>query len=123
MPEEPIDRIEVKIDGLTSRVDGLDVKVDGLETKIEKLTSRIGGVDTRVHKLTTMHEDTRDDVKRIADGVAATGGRFDRIERSVDELKSTMNSFIQTQSAINGELSSRDADHERRIVAVEKRLS
>ena len=76
-----------------------------------------------VHKLAIMHEDLRDDVKRIADGVARAGDRLDRIERGVDEIKSTMNSFIQTQSAINGKLRSRDADHERRIGAVEKRLS
>ena len=81
----------------------------------------LDGLDM-VHKLAIMHEDMRD-VKRIADGVAGAGDRLDRIERGVDEIKSTMNAFIQTQSAINGKLRSSDADHERRIGAVEKRLS
>ena len=102
MAEEPLDRIEAKIDHLISQV---------------------GGLDTRVHRLIVMNEDMQDDLKRIADGVSGAGDRFDRIERSVDEIKSTMNSFIQTQSAINGKLRSRDADHERRIVALEKRPS
>ena len=123
MLEEPLDRIEVKIDRMTSQVDGLHGKVDGLEAKIETLTSRVEGLDTRVHRLTVINEDIRDDVRRIADRVAGTSDRFDRIERGVDEIKSTMNSFIQTQSAINGKLRSRDADHERRIVALEKRPS
>jgi hypothetical protein len=80
MPEERLDRIEGKIDHLTSQV------VDGL-----------------------------------AEEVATASGRFDRIERSVDEIKMILSSFIQLQSAINGKLRSRDADHERRVVALEKR--
>ena len=131
-----MDRLDAKVEKLAERVDGLETKVDGLDIKVDKLTSRVDGLDAKVenlkssvegldgkvHRLTIMQEDLRDDVKRVADGVAGADVRFDRVERSLDELKGTMNSFIQTQSAINGELSSRDADHERRIVAVEKRL-
>jgi outer membrane murein-binding lipoprotein Lpp len=102
MPDERLDRVEVKIDRMTSSVDGLDAAV---------------------HKLTLLHEETRDDVKQIADGAAGTNEQFERVELSIAEIKSTMNSFIQTQSAINGKLRSRDADHERRIVALEKRPS
>jgi len=119
---ERVDGLDTKVDGLDGRVAGLDTKVAGLDTKVDKLTSSVEGLDSRVHSLTIMHEDMRDDMKRIADGVAGTGGRFDRLERSFDEIKATMHSFIQTQSAMNGELRSRDADHEQRIVAVEKRL-
>ena len=100
MPEERRDRIEAKIDSLSSRVDE---------------------VDAAVHKLTILHEETRDDEKRIAEGLAGTGGRFDRIERSIDEIKWAMKSFIQTQSVINGKLSSRDADRGHRIGVPGKR--
>jgi hypothetical protein len=46
--------------------------------------------------------------------------KIDQLTSRVDEIKSTVSAFIQIQSAINGKLRSRDADHERRIVALEK---
>src|SRR5205823_3092733 len=110
MPEERLDRIEVKIDRLTLRVDGLQEKltgrVDGLDERLtsridglgENLTSRADGHDAQLHKLTILHEDTRDNLRRIADGVAATNERFERVELSLDEIKSTMDLFVRTQS-------------------------
>jgi hypothetical protein len=47
-------------------------------------------------------------------------GKIDHLERGIDELKMIMSSFIQLQSAINGKLRSRGADHDRRVVALEK---
>jgi outer membrane murein-binding lipoprotein Lpp len=102
-----VDRLDAKVEKLTERVDGLETKVDGLDIKVDKLTSRVDGLDakvgnlkssvegldSRVLRLTIMQEDLRDDVKRVADGVAGADGRFDRIERSLDELKSMMASF------------------------------
>ena len=70
MSEERLDRIDVKIDHLTSCVKGLD-----------------------------------------------------RIERSVEEIRWMMKSLIQTQSAINGRLSSRDTDHQQRIGPLRRRRS
>ena len=48
---------------------------------------------------------------------------LDRVERNVDEIKWMLKSSIQTQSAINGKLSSRDADHQQRIGTLRRRRS
>jgi hypothetical protein len=47
--------------------------------------------------------------------------KLDQLTSRIDEIRSTMSGFIQIQSAINGKLRSRDADHERRILALAKR--
>jgi hypothetical protein len=78
-------------------------RLDRIEEEIDRLRSQL--VDGRVEE------------------IAVAGGRFDRIDRGVDEIKVIVSAFIQLQSAINGKLRSRDADHERRLVALEKRRS
>jgi hypothetical protein len=48
---------------------------------------------------------------------------LERIERNVEEIKWMMKSSIQTQSAINGKLSSREADHQQRMGTLRRRRS
>jgi DNA anti-recombination protein RmuC len=43
------------------------------------------------------------------------------MERGFARVNAMMESFTQTQMQINRELSDRDADHERRIIALERR--
>ena len=84
-----------------------DERTDRLERKVDDLT--VGQ-----HKLTVMFEALRDRFETVADGVVATNERTGRIE-------TLLQSFINTQTHINRELSDRDAEHEKRIVALEKR--
>lgn len=43
-----------------------------------------------------LHEDTRDNLTRIADGVVATNQRFERVELRLDEIKLSMDLFVRT---------------------------
>jgi hypothetical protein len=45
--------------------------------------------------------------------------KIDRLALRVDEMRATIAAFIQIQSAINGKLRSRAADHERRILTLD----
>ena len=84
-----------------------DERTDRLEQKVDDLAAG-------QHKLTFMFEAFRDRFDTVADGVIANSERTERIE-------TLLQSFIDTQTHINRELSDRDADHEKRIGALEKR--
>ena len=70
-----------------------------------------------------MSEERLDRIEVKIDHLMSCVKGLDRIERSVEEIKWMMKSSIQTQSAINGKLSSRDADHQQRIGPLRRRRS
>ncbi len=78
MPDERFDRLERKIDVLTTAV-----------------ASRFDRIDAR----------------------------FDRVDARFDRLEKYLKSIETTQKHINRELSDDVADHERRLVVVEKKVS
>ena len=118
MSEERLERIEQKIDALTSRADGLTSRVDGL-------TSRVDGLEVGQQKLTVLFEEQHHVVLAIADGLVATNERMDRgfasMEERFERLDLTMNTFVRAQGVANRELIDKHENHERRIVALEKR--
>ena len=120
-----VDGLTSGVDGLTSRVDGLTSRVDGLTSRVGGLTSRVGGVEAGQQKLTVLFEEQHHVVLAIADGLVATNERMDRgfasIEERFDRIDLTMNTFVRAQSGANRELIDKHENHERRIVALEKR--
>ena len=105
-------------DRLTASHDGLVSSHDRLTASHERLVAAHSGTRSDLNKLIVMHEETRDRVQLIWEAVGETNERMDR---GFGRLESMMQSFIDTQSAINRDLSDRDADHERRIVSLESR--
>ena len=71
-----------------------------------------------------MSDERLDRIDKRLDDLAT---RLDRValaelmERGFARVNAIMEPFTQTQMQINRELSDRDADHERRIIALERR--
>ena len=93
-------------------------RTDRLERKVDDLAAG-------QRKLTVMFEAFRERFDTVADGVITTNERMEKMDARIDgrmgRIETLLQSFIDTQTHINRELSNRDADHEKRIGALEKR--
>jgi septation ring formation regulator EzrA len=67
---------------MNQRLERVETAVNGLEKKIDELPTK-ADFTTLINKVTTLLEDSRDDVKKAAEGFQAT---LDRIETDLGEL-------------------------------------
>ena len=123
--EYRVERIENKVDALTSRVDGLEAGQASLQAGQARLEAGQVGLEARQTdletgqlKLAVKFDELRFAVVTLADGFAATN---ERVDRGFARVETMMQSFIDTQGGINRDVSDRDANHERRIGALERR--
>ena len=86
---------------------------------------RFDRIDATLSKLTILHEDTRVQVRLIAEGLVATNERMDRgftgLRADIQETNTKLDTFIRAKSVHDRQSRQRLDDHERRIITVEKR--
>ena len=104
MSDERFERLERKIDGLTtavvSRFDQVDARFDQVDARFDQVDARFDQVDARFDQV---------------------DARFDQVDARFDRLEKYLKSIETTQGHINGELSDQVADHERRIAMLDSR--
>ena len=97
MSEDRLERIERKLDalagGVIARFDQVDVRLDQVDARFDQVDARFDQVDARFDRV---------------------DARFDRVERYLVSIE-------KTQGIINSELSDSVADHEQRLIVVEKK--
>jgi hypothetical protein len=75
--------IEGRVAGIEGRVTGIEDRVTGLESGQTELVRTVAGIDHRLTKVEITQEAMRDDIKLLAEGLAATNAA---IERSADRV-------------------------------------
>ncbi len=78
------DQVDRRFGEMDRRFESIDQRFEGVEAKIEESRRHTG----------VLFEAVRDDIRQVAEGLAATNRRLDRFERKVEE------EFSETRAAI-----------------------
>jgi hypothetical protein len=77
-----LESIAQSVAEILGRFDGVDQRLDGIDRWLDGIDRRLDGVDTRLDELKaqlrTEIESVRDDVKLVAEAVAAQNARHDK---------------------------------------------
>jgi multidrug efflux pump subunit AcrA (membrane-fusion protein) len=122
MPDR-FDAIERQLENLSAAVatsDAVDQKFATVNQRFDAVGQRFDGLSRKVDVL---HEATQQDIRLLAELIGATSERMDRgfaeLRADIHERTAFLEIVMQSESKAVGELRQTDADHERRIIALE----
>jgi archaellum component FlaC len=103
-------RMDAGFEGVDKRLEGVDKRLEGVDKRLEGVDKRLDGLDTGLHRLEIVVDSVKDDVTRIADGLAGA--------------TSTLGSHVRKDDAVHRRLErmilAGDAALDKRVTALEK---
>jgi len=113
--QERLERVEMKVDHLETKVNGLEIKVDRLETKVDGLGTKVDRLDDKMdaqgRRFDVQMEDLRSTIVTFAENI---GGRMDGIAHQLSDSQASWETKFSDHA-----LTLRD--HGRRITMLERR--
>jgi chromosome segregation ATPase len=76
--EGRLESVEVRLDSVEGRLERVEVRLDGVEARLGRVEDRLGRVEDTQHRLLILAEDTRGDVRLLAEHVASALERIPR---------------------------------------------
>ncbi|MGE0159964.1 MAG: hypothetical protein AB7T31_11195 [Gemmatimonadales bacterium] len=70
--------IEGRLARIEARQDAMENRLDAVESRLDAVENRLDALEVRLRRVEVLHEETRSDVRRVADGLVALSERFDR---------------------------------------------
>jgi septal ring factor EnvC (AmiA/AmiB activator) len=76
--ENRLDAVESRLAAVESRLAAVESRLDAVENRLDAVESRLDAVENRLGRVEVLHEETRSDLRRLAEGLAMLNERFDR---------------------------------------------
>jgi hypothetical protein len=70
--------IDARFAAIEDRLTGIEARLTRIEARQDAMETRLDAVEVRLRRVEVLHEETRSDVRRVADGLVALSERFDR---------------------------------------------
>ncbi len=90
--------MDSKFEGIDRRFDGIDARLDGMDARFDGIDKRLDKVEKKVDNTQVLLEDTRSDVKAIAEGQILLSNRLDQVV--LDLKRERQYDRAETRSAI-----------------------